>query len=702
MTTRWIDRGTFGFTMKTAIGGCIARGALPAIAITALALGQAALAASMHTIPLVPPASNTVQQGFIRIINHSDRAGTVIIRATDDSGRRFGPVSMSLNAKTTVHLNSRDLEQGNAGKGLSEGLGDGSGNWRLEFTSDLDIEPLAHVRTAGLLIGMQDVVAEEAPMRYRVPTFNPGSNRSRQSRLRLINPNDSDTEVTITGLDDQGMPPPEGNVRLTLPAGESRMITAQQLESGHSTLSGRFGDGAGKWQLFVSAHRSIQVMNLMLNTADGNLTNLSRTFYEAPAPGACDETVTVEGNDRGTHSLGTAISLGDLTGVGNVRARVGEVNRTSNEADYYRFTLTDPDGGTYTMRFELRNLTGNADIYLLNSSGELVNRYPHTQSTNSGTANESIVWTLTSRPNTEGLYYILVTAADDARGTVGYQLRYSNDSVVPGRRIESAFDLGDMARVATVRMREGDEVNRTHNETCLFRHRYYRFTLTDPDGGAYTMRFELRNLTGNADIYLLNSSGELVNRYPHTQSTNSGTANESIVWTLTSRPNNEGLYYIGVTAADDARGTVGYQLRYSNDSVVPGRRIESAFDLGDLTHVATARTREGEVNRSRNETALFSDRYYRFTLTDPDGGAYTMRFELRNLTGNADIYLLNSSGELVNRYPHTQSTNSGTANESIVWTLTSRPNTEGLYYIRVTAADDAHGTIGYQLRYGLD
>ena len=420
MTTRWVGRGTFGSTPRITVRRCIAHGVLPIIAIMALLLGQAALAASMHTIPLVPPASNTVQQGFIRIINHSDRAGTVIIRAIDDSGERFGPVSMSLNARTTVHLTSGDLEQGNAAKGLSGGFGDGRGNWRLELESDLDIEPLVHVRTAGLLIGLQDVVAEEAPMRYRVPTFNPGSNSSRQSRLRLINPNDSDTEVTITGLDDQGMSAPEGSVRLTLPAGEARMITAQQLESGDSTLSGRFGDGAGKWQLFVLAHRSIQVMNLLLNTADGNLTNLSRTFYETPDSGSCDETVIVEGNDHGTDSLETAISLGDLTDVGNVRARVGGVNRTSNEADYYRFTLTDPDVGTRTMRFELRNLTGNADLHLLDSSGDLMYYNGYSRSENIGTANESIVWTLTS----PGTYYIRVRAAGDARGTIGYQLRY--------------------------------------------------------------------------------------------------------------------------------------------------------------------------------------------------------------------------------------------------------------------------------------
>ena len=678
MTTRWIGRGIFGSTIKIAIRRCFARGALPAIAV--MALGHAALAASVHTIPLVPPASNTIQEGFIRIINHSDRAGTVIIRAIDDSGRRFGPVSTSLNAKTTVHLTSRDLEQGNAAKGLPEGFGDGQGNWRLEFDSDLNIEPLAYVRTAGLMIGMQDVVAEETPMRYRVPIFNPGSNTNRQSRLRLINPNDSDTEITITGLDDQGTSPPGGNVRLTLPAGEARMITSQQLESGHDTLNGRFGDGAGKWQLFVSAHRSIQVMNLLLNSEDGNLTNLSRTFYETPAPSACDETVTVEGGDRGTHSLATAISLGDLTGVANVRAREGTVDRTDNEADYYRFTLTDPDVGTRTIRIELRNLTGNADLYLLNADGEQIWR---ARSTNIGTANESIVWTLTS----PGTYYIQVAADDDARGTIGYQLRYSNDSVVPGRRIESAFGLGDLTSVATVRTLEG-EVNRLRNETCLFHHRHYRFSLTDSDVGTRTMRVELRNLTGNADLYLLNADGEQIWR---ARSTNGGTANESIVWSLTS----PGIYYILVAAADDARGTIGYQLRYSNDSVVPGRRIESAFDLGDLTRVATVRTREGEVNRTRYETALFPHRYYRFTLTDSDTDTRTIRVELRNLTGNADLYLLNADGEQIWR---ARSTNIGTANESIVWTLTS----PGTYYIQVAAADDARGTIGYQLRYGLE
>ena len=235
----------------------------------------------------------------MRIINRSDRDGTVRIHAIDDNGERFGPVTLSLNAMATAHLNSADLEDGNAAQGLSGGVGDGAGDWRLELTTELNIEPLAYIRTPdGLLTSMHDVVdAEFVPgtyglgspddsMRHHVRFFNPASNNHRVSHLRLINTAGIDNVVAITGLDDQGHPPPEGEVRLTLPAYGARTITAQELEQGADGLEGRFGNGAGKWQLFVSStdtthegvpswRRPLQVMSLLLNRPTGNLTNLS-------------------------------------------------------------------------------------------------------------------------------------------------------------------------------------------------------------------------------------------------------------------------------------------------------------------------------------------------------------------------------------------------------------------------------------------
>ena len=55
----------------------------------------AALAAE-YDIPLFISASNTQQEGFVRVVNHSDETGIVRIRAVDDSGRAFGPASLSL------------------------------------------------------------------------------------------------------------------------------------------------------------------------------------------------------------------------------------------------------------------------------------------------------------------------------------------------------------------------------------------------------------------------------------------------------------------------------------------------------------------------------------------------------------------------------------------------------------------------------
>ena len=273
--------------MKQAILG----GRLPVVLVL-LVLGQTVLAQSDprpdHTLPLVRSASHPVQQGFVRIINRSNRSGTVSIHAIDDSGRRFGPISLSLGAKETVHFNSEDLERGNRSKGLPSGVGSGDGDWRLELDTELDIEPLGYVRTSdGFVTSMHDIVTGRgsacSPTDIHVPIFNPASNRSQRSWLRLINPTDRDIKVTVRGEDDEGETPPEGNVRLELPAGAARALRAQELESGGAGLDGRFGDGAGKWRLFVSADGTIEVMNL-LQSVTGNLTNLSTTPRKDEAP----------------------------------------------------------------------------------------------------------------------------------------------------------------------------------------------------------------------------------------------------------------------------------------------------------------------------------------------------------------------------------------------------------------------------------
>ena len=243
-----------------------------------------------QTIPLVTAASDRDRHSMVHIINHSDFAGTVRIHAIDDAGRRRGPVSLSLDARAAVQLRSVDLEEGNPSKGLPEGVGRGSGLRRLELAADVYIEALAYLRTPdGLLIGMHDVAAAtaEGSNRYYLPFVNPGSNMRQRSLLRLMNLGSSPANLIITGVDNAGQEaPPRGVVRLTLGAGEARMLSARELEQGGSELAGRLGDGTGKWRLLVSADRPIQVMSL-LQFPTGHLVNLSRgrdDVFIVPAP----------------------------------------------------------------------------------------------------------------------------------------------------------------------------------------------------------------------------------------------------------------------------------------------------------------------------------------------------------------------------------------------------------------------------------
>ncbi|MCY3624067.1 MAG: metallophosphoesterase [Gammaproteobacteria bacterium] len=248
--------------------------------LTNLSTAPANVDEAGHTVPMFPAASDALgRQGFVRVINHSAEAGEVSIDAFDDTDRDYPTSTLTLAANETKHFNSNDLEAGNEDKGLAGGTGAGEGDWRLLLSSELDIEVLAYIRTTtdGFLTAMHDTVPLEDD-RYRVPTFNPGSNTSQVSQLRLVNAGDATAEVTIRGIDGQGAQS-AGSASVSVSPGTSRTLTAQQLEDGADDLEGALGDGAGKWQLIVESEQPIMVMSL-LSSPTGHLTNLST----APVP----------------------------------------------------------------------------------------------------------------------------------------------------------------------------------------------------------------------------------------------------------------------------------------------------------------------------------------------------------------------------------------------------------------------------------
>ena len=229
---------------------------------------------SRYLVPLMPPASDPVRQGFVRVVNRSDEPGEVRIDAVDDEGYRYDPVYLLLEANETVHFNSNDLEDGNDAKGLSEGLGTGTGSpRRLELSSELNLEVLSYIRTPdGFVTAMHDIVPREG-RRLEVATFNPASNTRQVSRLRLINLGDTEAKVTIRGTDDLGWSPGR-EVKTWIPAGAVQEFTARDLESGNPSLDGSLGDGSGKWRLTLYVGEPVAVLNLM-ESPTGHLTNLS-------------------------------------------------------------------------------------------------------------------------------------------------------------------------------------------------------------------------------------------------------------------------------------------------------------------------------------------------------------------------------------------------------------------------------------------
>ena len=315
-----------------------------------LVLGQTVLAQTGHTLPLVMSASNRVQEGLVRIINHSDRAGTVDIVAIDDAGERFGPVTLSLDALEAVNFDAVDLEEGSMEVNLSGGVGDGEGNWHLELDTTLDIEALAYIRsTDGFLNTVHDVVADDGSLRYYVPTFNP----SYRSLLRLINQADADTEVTITGRDGEGEPAPDGEVRLTLPPHAACTVTALELESGDissdcpSAFSGRFGNGTRKWRLLISADHPLQVLSLLKSSTGEQLANLSASG-RAPGVAPADQ-AEFDADYVGKRALSDDPSnYADFVSAGRFRETEGTETYTGD----YTYEKTGPNTGTLEFHYD--------------------------------------------------------------------------------------------------------------------------------------------------------------------------------------------------------------------------------------------------------------------------------------------------------------------------------------------------------------
>ena len=284
--------------------------------------------AEHYTIPLlVPPDAARMAQGILRIANATGESGPVEIFAIDDAGTRSGPATFTLGPLAAVELSARDLQSGNAAKGLSGGIGGDSGEVRLLIDTELEIVPMAYFHAADGTLSVMHQTVRAAPQepgqyRYEVPIFNPSTDATQESRLRLINPGDAVAAVTISGRDDAGAPGSGGDVTLTVAAGGATTLTARQLEAGGSGIAGRIGAGTGRWRLTAVSDQPLQVVNLVAASA-GYWNNLSTTAAAGMAP--ADQPAL------GERFVGRSVVY---------------------ETDSGRFTLNAMDGGRFTESVE--------------------------------------------------------------------------------------------------------------------------------------------------------------------------------------------------------------------------------------------------------------------------------------------------------------------------------------------------------------
>ena len=224
------------------------------------------------SVPLML-APDSERQGFVRIINGTDQADRVRITAVDDAGNAASPIEIDLAAGASVHFNSDDLADGNSAKGVRSIGRPRQGHWRLRVEAAEGVKVMAFVRTrAGFLTAMHDVLPRNGQGRLEAWMLNPGSNRNQESSLRLVNTGTNSERVSIRGVDDRSRS--VGPVTLTLPAGQARTISAFDLENGAQGLTGRLGDGGGKWRLTIEAGQAVMGMGL-LATPGGPITNIS-------------------------------------------------------------------------------------------------------------------------------------------------------------------------------------------------------------------------------------------------------------------------------------------------------------------------------------------------------------------------------------------------------------------------------------------
>jgi hypothetical protein len=321
-------------------------------------------------------------------------------------------------------------------------------------------------------------------------------------------------------------------------------------------------------------------------------------------------------------TMATAIDVGTLAGN---RAFDGAVS-AADVSDYYRFTL--PNRSDFALT--LSGLSADADVRVVRPNGSVV-----AGGYNGGNRDEAIRQLLDA-----GTYYAQVYRYS---GNTGYHLALgATPNTVPdnaGNSLGAARDVGVLSGSRSF----NDFVGQADTND------YYRFTLTTRSN----FNLRLDGLLSDADVHLLNGSGQVI-----ASSTYGGNFPEAIATTL-----DPGVYFVRVYPYGSANTPYSLTLTATAVATVPdyaGNTLGTARDAGALSGSRSFSDFVGQAD---------ANDYYRFTLSNRS----LFNLRLDRLSADADVYLLNSNGQVIG-----SSTYGGSNPEAIAATLDA-----GVYFVRV-------------------
>lgn len=224
-------------------------------------------------------------QGFFSFENAASYAQTATMLVSGDSGRLLRSVAIRVPGDRLAHINSQDILNGNPGKGVTSTVvarpRANEAAWAFA-TAPANMWIRAYLRTPeGFVTGMsrtlERYISTGGYAVEQATFFNPGSNQSIVSVLRVLNAFSDPRTVAIVGTDE--FDNLFGPVRCRLGGSQAITLTARALEEGPSGCTGRLGDGVGKWRLFVSEDSSgglwFSSMSQLWSVNVGIVTNVS-------------------------------------------------------------------------------------------------------------------------------------------------------------------------------------------------------------------------------------------------------------------------------------------------------------------------------------------------------------------------------------------------------------------------------------------